>query len=1292
MNIHEHDDYEKLAKLFYPSIEASGNVYYGQTRKLTMDEILGKNDMGFESHIESVKKDYGHGYDKFFQWKIGPLQGSVKVGDLYDFPIAYAKYRLEITKNTVQNVVHSASFPTYENDVRAIFDGIEYTENSPIDGSLWDGRHFYVGGFNNVEYLYIPLVNYYADEEYTDLLHTPLCFTSSESSAADCLISLAGYKDDNSLDYPPNSNYSYYNFKYSYDNYTWSSYDLNTQLILHPGNSVYFKGNFSPVDDGYINFTISSQDDRPGNKLYISGNINSLIDDNEFFSISDLTSNFTPSGYIFPPPYMFQRLFETSSYDYNVTLDASNLKLPATTLSDYCYYRMFYSSAIVKAPDLIARSLARSCYESMFEECRLLRCTPYIWSGDTASNCYKNMFYQSFGGSSITYLNAYYDNNDASSIDTNWLYGVDTPGVFIDGGSGFDNIPNDWSYLYENEDPLTICNVKAGGVVRIRLVKSPGYSLSVDNEYQYRYLGDDDWVNLTLSVYNTLSNQYSSGDAIILSDIPIQVRCLRHNSNQTGFINNPENNKLLGSYVYFASQLPIEYDPSDDTVYDEPRICICGNVNSMISPDQYDITDISNYPYAFEYLFSGLQFVELVPNLYHTTLSVGCYCGMFESTSIITAPRLKCTNLSNACCYAMFRNCSGLEAMPDLKSLSLANSCYRSAFEGCINLIVASELPATELAESCYASMFEGCISLTKAPKLPATQLADSCYSSMFSGCTSLIVAPELPAGQLASDCYGFMFYGCNNLESVITFNSNIASASSIQSMLSNVNHNLTLYCNTDCWDESALETSGKTNADYWVVIDLYKEIRDGATDTPNSIDNNNDYRQPYMITSGSDSDQNGKGKLDGGGDYESSFDVNGSHPMGSYNPDGSYNQEIWGYKSFNSPVQFRNGAYSSYIAGDKYCISDVPPSDNVANGYVRIRGQVIDNNSPQMLLVNDDNNNTRIAFIADYTIIESDRVSIYANVIISRNVSISGNLDVIGDTRFVTCHAPGEDTTGEVQAIYGYKSFLNGIGTSELISTDDDNHGILVMGTLYPEDETSDIGTDENFFGTVYCNGVKLDSIEDLQGDGITLYSDIVPNNNSINLGNSSYYFNSLYTKNEYMLHVYSIDNDNGVTLHTDIRVNSTNTYSIGESTKKLANIYSNNIYASYLYGDTDITTPVRCSKLLPANNNVDIGESADRFKNIYCDRLDCSSFVGPTISFSDVPIGSLVVAYDPSWVDASLVAGKVVTSNGSNICVAGLDGTTAGTRYLPSGDYKLLSNSWTGAECKHALVIRIS
>ena len=59
-------------------------------------------------------------------------------------------------------------------------------------------------------------------------------------------------------------------------------------------------------------------------------------------------------------------------------------------------------------------------------------------------------------------------------------------------------------------------------------------------------------------------------------------------------------------------------------------------------------------------------------------------------------------------------------------------------FAGCTSLIQAPELLATKLSEYCYASMFAGCTSLTQAPELPATELADGCYEYMFNYCENL--------------------------------------------------------------------------------------------------------------------------------------------------------------------------------------------------------------------------------------------------------------------------------------------------------------------------------------------------------------------------------------------------------------------------------------------------------------------------------------------------------------------------------------------------------------------------
>ena len=75
-----HNDYEELASLLCPSIEASGNVYYGQTRKLAIDEIFNINDGGFESSIKTIRRqtdsnEDGFEYISYFCWKFGPCMG-----------------------------------------------------------------------------------------------------------------------------------------------------------------------------------------------------------------------------------------------------------------------------------------------------------------------------------------------------------------------------------------------------------------------------------------------------------------------------------------------------------------------------------------------------------------------------------------------------------------------------------------------------------------------------------------------------------------------------------------------------------------------------------------------------------------------------------------------------------------------------------------------------------------------------------------------------------------------------------------------------------------------------------------------------------------------------------------------------------------------------------------------------------------------------------------------------------------------------------------------------------------
>mgnify|MGYP003290173387 CR=1 FL=1 len=73
MTFNPKDDYEALGKLFYPSIEASGNVYYGQTRKLALDELFKD---GFKSSV------CYYGTYLYFNWSLGPLKDKISVSNL----------------------------------------------------------------------------------------------------------------------------------------------------------------------------------------------------------------------------------------------------------------------------------------------------------------------------------------------------------------------------------------------------------------------------------------------------------------------------------------------------------------------------------------------------------------------------------------------------------------------------------------------------------------------------------------------------------------------------------------------------------------------------------------------------------------------------------------------------------------------------------------------------------------------------------------------------------------------------------------------------------------------------------------------------------------------------------------------------------------------------------------------------------------------------------------------------------------------------------------------------------
>ena len=142
-------------------------------------------------------------------------------------------------------------------------------------------------------------------------------------------------------------------------------------------------------------------------------------------------------------------------------------------------------------------------------------------------------------------------------------------------------------------------------------------------------------------------------------------------------------------------------------------------------------------------------------------------CLFLVCDSLLTAPELPATTLTERCYQFMYRWCFSLSVAPELPAKELRMECYWGMFFGCTSLVKAPELPALNLADCCYSYMFKDCESLVEAPELPSETLTLYCYGSMFEGCKSLVMAPLLPAQSLHRGCYRRMFFGCKSLQYV---------------------------------------------------------------------------------------------------------------------------------------------------------------------------------------------------------------------------------------------------------------------------------------------------------------------------------------------------------------------------------------------------------------------------------------------------------------------------------------------------------------------------------------------
>ena len=101
-------------------------------------------------------------------------------------------------------------------------------------------------------------------------------------------------------------------------------------------------------------------------------------------------------------------------------------ELPAETLANYCYVRMFEGCTnLTTAPKLPAETLAEECYMGMFMNCSNLTSAPELPAETLAINCYQSMFLGCTKLSTVTML-APSDKITSIFAYMDWLYDAGT--------------------------------------------------------------------------------------------------------------------------------------------------------------------------------------------------------------------------------------------------------------------------------------------------------------------------------------------------------------------------------------------------------------------------------------------------------------------------------------------------------------------------------------------------------------------------------------------------------------------------------------------------------------------------------------------------------------------------------------------------------------------------------------------------------------------------------------------------------------------------------------------------
>ena len=171
--------------------------------------------------------------------------------------------------------------------------------------------------------------------------------------------------------------------KKEYGNYK-SGYIVHNYIDVKKGDKLQFESANDHTSTGWLSVRL-----QPRSKCAVYGNVMSMISPDGKYHTTKTIAQPYALAYL-----LLNEIYDGTNWIAGPTFshEKYELMVPATKLTDGCYYGMFSHTALTEAPKLPAENMESSCYSDMFAGCTSLTKAPALPAKKLASRCYNYMF------------------------------------------------------------------------------------------------------------------------------------------------------------------------------------------------------------------------------------------------------------------------------------------------------------------------------------------------------------------------------------------------------------------------------------------------------------------------------------------------------------------------------------------------------------------------------------------------------------------------------------------------------------------------------------------------------------------------------------------------------------------------------------------------------------------------------------------------------------------------------------------------------------------------------------